>query len=524
VPDHPLAAGLEAAHLRDWRGAATLVPPRLDYEISPRLAHVPVVRWCGLEVSRVWRSGNRGSVASVLIEKPARGDFLPILEGGYSLQYSPLLEHREGKGLVLFCQMDVTGRSEADPVADGLTCDLLEYIAKPSSPPAFAPSHRVLLAGGGAVAKAHLEAAGLEVDEYSGGAIDATRILALGSGAGLKLAASAPDVARFLDAGGRLLALGLSEAEANAVLPFDVTMKDEEHIAAHFEPEGAGSPFAGIGPADVHNRDPRRLPLVAGGAAAIGNGILARAERAGVVFCQLVPYEVSKAAGALPSLSVDAADAADGKQSALLVLGSVSARGGRLGQKVAAGERGRQHSFAIFARGVGGPVTARLEIERAGRPSERVIEGREVVVPETEWIELHEDFEAKERFGEGWFAGVRCAQEGARLRLDGFRLHEGSHVPQAMPAGARNLFSNPGFEEGAQGWSFLSHEQYNVRRTYRRASFLVTRLLANLGAAGETPLLERFARPADAAEKRWLSGFYLDEPEEWDDPYRFFRW
>jgi len=26
------------------------------------------------------------------------------------------------------------------------------------------------------------------------------------------------------------------------------------------------------------------------------------------------------------------------------------------------------------------------------------------------------------------------------------------------------------------------------------------------------------------AEKRWLDGLYLDEPEEWDDPYRFFRW
>jgi hypothetical protein len=25
-------------------------------------------------------------------------------------------------------------------------------------------------------------------------------------------------------------------------------------------------------------------------------------------------------------------------------------------------------------------------------------------------------------------------------------------------------------------------------------------------------------------EKRWLEGLYLDTPEEWDDPYRFFRW
>ena len=69
-------------------------------------------------------------------------------------------------------------------------------------------------------------------------------------------------------------------------------------------------------------------------------------------------------------------------------------------------------------------------------------------------------------------------------------------------------------------------EQYNVRRTCRRASFLVTRLLANMGAAGRTPLWERFHSPVDAskAEKRWLDGLYVDVPEEWDDPYRFFRW
>ena len=66
----------------------------------------------------MWRCGNRGNVASVLIEKPARGDFLPILDGGFSLQYSPLLEYREGQGMVLFCQMDVTGRTEQDPAAE----------------------------------------------------------------------------------------------------------------------------------------------------------------------------------------------------------------------------------------------------------------------------------------------------------------------------------------------------------------------------------------------------------------------
>jgi len=38
--------------------------------------------------------------------------------------------------------------------------------------------------------------------------------------------------------------------------------------------------------------------------------------------------------------------------------------------------------------------------------------------------------------------------------------------------------------------------------------------------------LARFHTPVSTAqpERRWLVGLYLDEPEEWDDPYRLFRW
>ncbi|OLE50614.1 MAG: hypothetical protein AUG74_22435 [Bacteroidetes bacterium 13_1_20CM_4_60_6] len=75
-------------------------------------------------------------------------------------------------------------------------------------------------------------------------------------------------------------------------------------------------------------------------------------------------------------------------------------------------------------------------------------------------------------------------------------------------------------------WQFKDSQQANLRRTFRRASFVFDRLLANMGVAAATPLLERFHRAVDATrtEKRWLDGLYLDLPEEWDDPYRFFRW
>ena len=64
------------------------------------------------------------------------------------------------------------------------------------------------------------------------------------------------------------------------------------------------------------------------------------------------------------------------------------------------------------------------------------------------------------------------------------------------------------------------------RANFRRHAYATSRLLANLGAEARTPLLEHLARPvaSPAKDKRWLNGLYLDVPEEWDDPYRFFRW
>ena len=357
VPDHPFLAGIGGANLADWRGEATILSPRLTYEMRPR--NGPTVQWCGIPVTRVWRCGNRGNVASVLIEKPARGNFLPILDGGYSLQYSPLLEYREGQGSVLFCQLDVTGRTETDPAAETIIRNILRYLeARPPVPV------RTAVYVGDSAGKSHLESVGLALAGYDGGGLSTNQVLVVGPGGGAQLGGSAGVIASWLNSGGNLLAIGLDQAGANSFLPFPVTMNNTEHIAAYFEPFPTRSPLAGVSPADVHNRGPRELPLVTAGAQAIGDGVLAQALDGHVVFCQLAP------------------------------------------------------------------------------------------------------------------------------------------------------------------WHFDYHKQYNLKRTYRRSSFLVTRLLANLGVARSTPVLARFHEPVTAAksESRWLDGLYLDQPEEWDDPYRFFRW
>ena len=105
--------------------------------------------------------------------------------------------------------------------------------------------------------------------------------------------------ADWIKEGGRVLALGLNQTEANSFLPAPVTMRTAEHIAAWFPAFNSDSPLAGVAPADVHNRDPRALPLVSGGATVYGDGVLAVAGN--VVFCQLPPFQVSKSMGALSS-------------------------------------------------------------------------------------------------------------------------------------------------------------------------------------------------------------------------------
>ncbi|MHB9049147.1 MAG: carbohydrate binding domain-containing protein, partial [Pirellulales bacterium] len=491
LPDHPILAGLDTEHLRDWRGEATLQPGRLTYELSSRLSGAPAVKWCGIEVSRVWRCGNRGNTASVLIEKPARGDFLPILDGGYSLQYSPLLEYREGKGMVLFCQMDVTGRTEEDPAAARLARNLLAYVldAKVRS----APTRSAIYAGDEA-GRRHLEFSGISVQAYQPGKLSPDQVLIVGGG-GKVLAGNAAAVGDFLRAGGHVLALGLDQDEANSFLPTKIGMKKAEHLASYFDPPPAASLLAGIAPADVHNRDPKQIPLVASGATILGDGVLA--ESGNVVFCQFPPYTLTRSQGVVPSFAIDDKDAAEGKQSAILTLGMTAGSGIQFGQKANLQPQvGKTYTIAVFLKAVDGPTEARLEAERAGSPWDRVVKGPDVAIPQDRWLDLHVTFKCETPFPQGWQAYVASTQDGGRLRADLFRLYEGEYVPpRPGQEGPRNLFANPSFESGDKPWFYSFQEQLNIRRTYRRSSFMLNRILANLGVRGSTPLLSRFAKP-----------------------------
>jgi hypothetical protein len=119
---------------------------------------------------------------------------------------------------------------------------------------------------------------------------------------------------------------------------------------------------------------------------------------------------------------------------------------------------------------------------------------------------VHLTFAVDKAYPEGWQAYLDGSGDGARFQVNRVRLYEGPYVPKDDPASAAtqapdgNLFKNANFEAGLASW-FFNHgpEQFNLRRTFGRASFAVSRLLGNLGVSGSTPFLERFGDPVGAS-------------------------
>ncbi len=116
--EHPLASGLHAGALRDWRGHATLISP------GPEGDRVAVS-------TRSFRAGNRGSVASAIIETPHFGPFETILDCEFDLSYTPLMRWRQGRGEMIFCQLDLVDRIGREPGAGRVARNLIEYLQTP---------------------------------------------------------------------------------------------------------------------------------------------------------------------------------------------------------------------------------------------------------------------------------------------------------------------------------------------------------------------------------------------------------
>ena len=323
-----------------------------------------------------------------------------------------------------------------------------------------------------------------------------------------------------------MLALGLDQQQSNAFLPMKVKMANREHIATWFAPLAAGSLLAGVGPADVHNPAPRRLPLLVGDAA-VGNGVLGKAKQANVVFCQLPPYNVTSYPTTQHNLK----------------------------------RTYRRTSFLLSRllanMGVAGstPLLERFATPVGGSPAASVVKNGDFSVDADgdgmadQWAFSAGSKEAvcrREKRGDdgkGWSLAITCppAQGKARqsmmlaqhdvpvrkgqwyrisLRARAERLAaDGVAITVTSTTTWRSLFPYQRFVPGPQWKPFSFDVQSNDTAEQR------TRLQIWCEGTGKLWLADVRLEPiGDPAEGRWREGLYLDVPEEWDDPYRFFRW
>jgi beta-galactosidase len=235
---HKVVTGLDGEDFRDWRGAGSLVPAELMTDTVKTDSGVPEFGWH-------W--GNRGSVASFMVEKPHCTGWTPLLEGEFDLAYSPLLERAHGKGRIILNGLDVEGRTALEPVADLVARRIVDYAL--GCKPAAGSAKAVLV---GAAGEPLLKAIGLDY-QVAAALPNPPALAVLGADAQIEDGA----LLSFLDRGGRLLVLPRPAGS----LPLGMTAAAGKYGKMTELP--TWPELTGISLSDVRIKTDKEFPLVA---------------------------------------------------------------------------------------------------------------------------------------------------------------------------------------------------------------------------------------------------------------------
>ena len=249
TPSHPALKGINNALLQNWRGAATMTPPYLQ-DLPAFETHDPKWDWIGHSNTRVWRCGNTGNTASVLIEKPPKGNWLPLIDGGFNLQYAPLLEYRDKNGVIVFCQMDVSSRTESEPAATQLVRNLVSYLDQ-----AKVIADKTVYYAGNHKDSELLKQLGITFSPYTNQPLTANSLLVVGPQASLKT-----NLTDLVKNGANAICLGLNANEINKLMPQTLKVKNSTESSAMIE-DFSTPEFKGISNSELYWR--AKMPIAA---------------------------------------------------------------------------------------------------------------------------------------------------------------------------------------------------------------------------------------------------------------------
>ena len=273
APDSPLLEGLDSRDFTNWRNESKMLPsyPSFDTE--------SLWWWQGYSYQgqfnkwrqrRAWHWSNKGTVATFCFEKPQFGNYRVLLDAGFDLLYTPLVEFQCGKGRVLLNQLDLIDHYGIDPVATTMLQRILTEYSKPST--------RALEAVGAISDEGAETLAGLKFAAAKG--LTGSVVFLLPQDLGKLDAERAQELRSFVEKGGAVLA-SVETAEQAAKLPVELTLEERESFNPTFPDDPV---FSGLGMSELFLRRPHKflaVTKVEGGGGAISPSGIAAAIKLG---------------------------------------------------------------------------------------------------------------------------------------------------------------------------------------------------------------------------------------------------
>ncbi len=117
ISNEAFPRSLSDRELSNWDGPSTLVPNK-PLPAPEDFISIP---------EQLWRWNTINTVASTPIRRPGTGRTVSYLSCGLDLAYSALLEVPTPNGILLLCQMELSGRTGREPAAAQLLAELAEH-------------------------------------------------------------------------------------------------------------------------------------------------------------------------------------------------------------------------------------------------------------------------------------------------------------------------------------------------------------------------------------------------------------